>query len=102
MESDTAHSVPQLRSSLVSLGNYNSQEAALQRRRQRLRKRQRRLARWGRVLRADRWRAGTVAEPAENARGDLSLQTSLLRLVAAAEAAWISASWKETIRAAVA
>lgn len=102
MESDTAHSVPQLRSSLVSLGNYNSQEAALQRRRQRLRKRQRRLARWGRVLRADRSRAGTVAEPAENARGDLSLQTSLLRLVAAAEAAWISASWKETIRAAVA
>lgn len=40
--------------------------------------------------------------PAENARLDLNLQTSFLLLVEAVKAAWISASWTETVRAAVA
>lgn len=102
LESDPTHSVPQTESSAVCPRNYNSQEAARQRRRRRLRKRQRRRERWGRVPRADWSRASAATEPAENARQDLCLETSFLRLVVAAEAAWISASWRETIRAAVA
>ena len=102
LESDPAHPVPQPQSSAVSLGNYSSQEAARQRRRRVLRKRQRRRERLGRVLRGDWLRASTASGPAENARRDLSLQTLFLPLVVAAEAAWISASWRETIRAAVA
>lgn len=97
-----AHPVSQTQGTLVNLGNYNSQEATRQRCRRRLHKRHRRRERWGRVL-DDNWsRASTASGPAEKGRQELSLQTSFLRLVAAAETSWISASWKETIRAAVA
>lgn len=98
-ESDPAHPVSQIQSSAVGLGNYRSQEAVRQRRRRRLRRRQRRRRR---VLCANWWGARATEGLAENARPDLFLRTSFLRLVAAAEAAWISASWRETILVAVA
>lgn len=102
LESDSAHPVPPKKSSAVGLGNYNSQEAVRQELRWRLRKRQRRQERRGRVLGTDWSGARAVSGPAENARLEQSPQTSFLPLVAAAEAAWISANWTETVRAAVA
>lgn len=86
----------------VALQDYNSQRRVRQRRQRRVRKQPRRPVRRGRVLRAD-WSASRAATVlAENARWDLCLQYYFLQLLAVAEAAWISASWRGTIRAAVA
>lgn len=102
LQSDPAHSQLQTTPLEVVLEDYNSQERARQRRQRCVRKRPRRRARRGRVLRAD-WSASREASVfAENARWDLRLQYCVLQLLAVAEAAWISASWRGTIRAAVA
>lgn len=102
LQSDPAHPRLQTTPLVIVLEDYNSQERARQRRQQRVRKRPRQRARRGRVLRAD-WSASRAAAVfAENARWHLRLQYCFLRLLAVAEAAWISANWRGTIQAVVA
>lgn len=102
LQSDPAHPPLQTTPLEIVLKDYNSQERrADQQRQQRVRKRPRRRAHRGRILRAD-WSASRAAAVfAENARWDLRLQCCFLQLLAVAEAAWISASWRGTIRVVV-
>lgn len=106
LESDPSYPVSESQSPGLGLGNYNSQRGLRQRRRRRLRQRHG-GGRFGGVSCA---LIGQV-QPLRNLRKTRAetcacetgfLQTGFLRLVVAAAAAWISASWRETIRAAVA
>lgn len=98
LQSDPAHPPLQTTPLEIVLKDYNSQERrADQRRQQRVRKRPRRRAHRGRILRADWSASRATAVFAENARWDLRLQCCFLQLLAVAEAAWISASWRGTI-----
>lgn len=102
LQSDPAQPRLQTAPLVVALGDYNSQKRAQRRRQRRARQRPRRRVRRGRALHVD-WSASRAATGlAENARWELRLQYCFLQLLAVAEAAWISASWKGTIRAAVA
>lgn len=97
-ESYPSHPVFQIQSAVVVLGNYNSQHRLRQRRRRRLSKRHG----GGRVGGVSCALIGQVQPLRKTRAATGAWSPGSRRLVGAAEAAWISASWRETIRAAVA